>query len=229
MEVEVILKDLSVGYKGRILIECANVTFRAGVLTALVGRNGTGKSSLLRVMAGIAKPLSGEVGFRDAAADGWLSVAAMLPAGLARMVALVSTQRIRVSNLRVRDVVALGRSPHTDWIGNLTPDDHRAVDRALSLVDMTAFAAKPLDTLSDGEAQRVMIARAVAQDTPVILLDEPTAFLDFVARREICSLLRDLAVTQRKTIIFSSHELALVEEFAHHRLTIGEGGKIIFE
>jgi iron complex transport system ATP-binding protein len=219
MAIDIILKDLTVGYKGRTLIAGADATFAAGTLTALVGRNGSGKSTLLRVMAGLAKPLSGEV----------LPISSLTARELARTVALVSTRRPRVANLRVRDVVALGRTPYTDWIGNLTPDDHAAIDHALALVDMTPFAQKHLDTLSDGEAQRVMIARAVAQDTPVVLLDEPTAFLDFVARREVCELLRDLARKESKTIVFSSHELTLVDEFADRKLSIVEGAKIIFE
>jgi iron complex transport system ATP-binding protein len=237
METNVILKDLTVGYGGRVLIERANATIAAGALTALVGRNGTGKSSLLRVLAGLAKPLGGAVFFGLHANEGWAggepnapqNLATLTPITLAHTVSLVTTQRIRMPNLRVRDVVALGRSPHTDWLGNLTPDDNAAIDLALSLVDMTPFAAKPLDTLSDGEAQRVMIARAVAQNTPVILLDEPTAFLDFVARREVCSLLRELAVNQYKTILFSSHELSLVDEFATAKLTLDTSGQIFFQ
>jgi iron complex transport system ATP-binding protein len=189
-------------------------TFPAGTLTALVGRNGSGKSTLLRVMAGLARPLAGEV------LVGGRNVAALQPRQAARMIGFVSTERIRVTNLKVRDMVALGRTPYTDWIGNLSEQDGRAVDGALELVGMAAFADKAVETLSDGEAQRVMIARVVAQDTPVILLDEPTAFLDYIARREVCQLLAGLSHERGKTIIFSSHELALVDEFSDRRLTI---------
>jgi iron complex transport system ATP-binding protein len=231
MEMDVILKDLAVGYKGRTLVTGANAVFGAGTLTALVGRNGTGKSTLLRVMAGLAKPLSGEILFdlRGKSQSDPQPLSTLSPHHLARLTGFVSTHRPRVPNLRARDVVALGRTPYTDWIGNLTPDDHNAIDRALEVTGTTTFASKPLDTLSDGEAQRVMIARAVAQNTPVILLDEPTAFLDFVARREVCELLRHLACEAGKTVVFSSHELALVDEFAHHKLTLTGGNKIIFE
>ncbi len=211
---DLILKDLSVGYAERVLISDVNVTFPAGTLTALVGRNGTGKSTLLRIMAGLARPLAGEVSV------GGVSTAGMTSRMLATTIGFVSTERVRVTNLKVRDVAALGRTPYTDWIGNLTDTDRAAVDEALTLVGMSAFAPMAMETLSDGEAQKVMIARVLAQDTPVILLDEPTAFLDFYARREVCELLAHLARECAKTVVFSSHDLALVSEFADRQLEI---------
>jgi iron complex transport system ATP-binding protein len=229
--VDLILKGLSVGYSRRVLLAGLDAVFDAGTLTALVGRNGSGKSTLLRVMAGLAKPFAGEVlaGGRNAA-GGLLStpqtIVSLSPRQLARTVGFVSTERIRVTNPKVWDLVALGRTPYTDWIGNLSEQDRAAVDEALALVGMEALAGKSVETLSDGEAQRVMIARVVAQDTPVILLDEPTAFLDYVARREVCELLARLAHERGKTIVFSSHELSLVDEFADRRLTISENGNV---
>ena len=223
--VELILKNLSIGYPRRMLLSGLDVRFPAGTLTALVGRNGTGKSTLLRAMAGLTKPISGEVlvegncGLRITNYE----LAALSPREAARIVGFVSTERIRITNLKVRDLAALGRTPYTDWIGSQTPQDRAAVDEALSLTGMSAFADKAVETLSDGEAQRVMIARVLAQDTPVILLDEPTAFLDFVARREVCELLARLACERGKTIVFSSHDLALVDEFADAQLEIADG------
>jgi iron complex transport system ATP-binding protein len=146
----------------------------------------------------------------------------MSPRRLAETIGFVSTERVRVTNLRVRDVVALGRTPYTDWTGRLSPEDTAAVEGALEQVGMSDFHAKHIDTLSDGEAQRVMTARVLAQDTPVILLDEPTAFLDFYARREVCELLARLAHEYGKTIIFSSHELDLVREFADGQMEIAD-------
>jgi iron complex transport system ATP-binding protein len=212
----VILKNISVGYAGRTLIEGVNAIFETGTLTALIGRNGTGKSTLLRAMGGLVKPLAGQILIDNA------DIATLSPRSLAAAIGFVSTERVRVTNLRVHDVVALGRTPYTDWIGNLTEADRAAVAEALELVGMTAFAATTMDTLSDGEAQKVMIARVLAQDTPVILLDEPTAFLDFYARREVCELLARLAHERGKTIVFSSHDLALVEEIADRKVEIAD-------
>ncbi len=132
----------------------------------------------------------------------------------------VSTERPRVPNLRVEELAALGRMPHTDRSGRLTQHDKTIVRNALSEVGMSDFAHRQTDTLSDGELQRVMIARALAQNTPTIILDEPTAFLDFIARRETVQLLRKLAHQQGKTVIFSSHELDLVNEFADKKLEL---------
>lgn len=212
------LKKLSAGYTGRVLISDADVAFPAGTLSAIVGRNGTGKSTLLRVMAGLARPLSGSV------TVGAENIAACRPRELAAAVGFVSTERIRVTNLKVRDVVALGRTPYTNWIGRLAPDDEAAVAEALAQVGMSDFAAKEIETLSDGEAQRVMIARALAQDTPVILLDEPTAFLDLPNRYELCLLLRRLARERGKTVVFSSHDLSIVMELADRLLVLEPGG-----
>lgn len=212
----IILEDISVGYPGRVLLSGADAVFDAGTLTALTGRNGTGKSTLLRAIAGLSRPLSGRV-----LVDG-KDISRLPPRALASTVGFVSTERVRIVNLRVRDVVALGRTPYTDWLGNQGERDRAAVQEALVLVGMEGFAAKPMETLSDGEAQRAMIARVLAQDTPVILLDEPTAFLDFYARREVCELLARLARERGKTIIFSSHDLALAREFADAMLEIAD-------
>lgn len=218
---EIVLKGLSVGYKGRVLLSDVDAIFPAGTLTVMIGRNGTGKSTLLRVMAGLARPLSGEV--LVAGAD----IAGLPPRRLAETIGFVSTERVRVVNLKVQDVVALGRTPYTDWIGKLTDADRAAVRDALVMAGMSEFAGKSMDTLSDGEAQRVMIARVLAQDTPVILLDEPTAFLDFQARREMCELLARLAHEGGKTIVFSSHDLALVAEFADRQVEIATDNTVV--
>ena len=163
------LRHISLAYGDRRLLEDVSADFAPQTLTALIGRNGTGKSTLLRAIAGLGP--------------------------------------VRIANLPCRDVVALGRAPYTDWIGRMQAADRAAVDRALELVGMSAFARKTMDRMSDGECQRVMIARALAQDTPVILLDEPTAFLDLPNRYELASLLRRLARDEGKCILFSTHDL----------------------
>ena len=129
------------------------------------------------------------------------------PPQLAATVAFVTTERVRIANLRCRDVVALGRAPYTNWIGRMQAEDAAVVARALAAVGMEGYAGRTMDTMSDGECQRVMIARALAQQTPIILLDEPTSFLDLPNRYELCTLLRHLARDEGKCILFSTHEL----------------------
>ena len=208
------LVDLSVGYRRRKLLDGVTATLAAGELTALIGRNGTGKSTLLRTVCGLERPLGGAVRL-----DGY-DLAAMTPARLARTVAFVATERVRVANLRCEDVVALGRAPYTNWFGRMQDEDRHMVVRALEAVGMGAFARRSMNRISDGECQRVMIARALAQDTPVIVLDEPTSCLDLPGRRELVSLLRQLAHEERKCILFSTHELDLVLSFADRAMLI---------
>ncbi|MCC8035135.1 MAG: ABC transporter ATP-binding protein [Rikenellaceae bacterium] len=211
------LRALKIGYGRRILLEDVNTGFGWGEFTALIGRNGTGKSTLLRTIAGLARPMAGTV-----LVDGQ-DMAEMTPRQRASKIGFVSTEEIRVSNLRVSDIVGLGRAPYTDWIGKLTDQDRRIVQRSLELVQMEGFAGKGIDTLSDGERQRVMIARALAQDTPIILLDEPTAFLDLPNRYQICLLLRELAHMEKKSIIFSTHDLSVALELCDTMAVIEEG------
>jgi iron complex transport system ATP-binding protein len=123
------------------------------------------------------------------------------------MVAIVTTERIRIENLLVEDLVAMGRAPYTNWVGHLQDIDRQIVSEAIEMVGLADFAKRETSSLSDGELQRAMIARAIAQQTPVILLDEPTAFLDIPTRFEVCRLLADLAHKEGKCILFSTHDL----------------------
>jgi len=199
------LRSLTIGYGSRHLIENADADFMPGRLVGLIGRNGAGKSTLLRAIAGLDRPITGMVEITEA---GQLkSLADMSLGQKARTVAFVTTEKVRIANMLSRDVVGMGRAPYTDWIGRLSKADREIVDRSLALVGMEAYAYRPLDRMSDGECQRVMIARALAQDTPVMLLDEPTSFLDLPNRYELCSLLARLTREHGKTIIFSTHEL----------------------
>ena len=194
-------EKITVAFGSRTLLDSAECTFTRGTLNALVGRNGAGKSSLLRILAAIDSPKSGEV------VVGGKPLHTIAAGERAKIISFVSTQRVRVANLRCWDVVATGRAPYTNWIGSISKEDTEIINQSLAAVGMESFADRAIDTLSDGEFQRVMIARALAQQTPVILLDEPTAFLDIPTRFEICRLLADLAHNQGKTIIFSTHDI----------------------
>lgn len=194
-------QDLTLGYGSRILIEKLSTRVKPGELTALVGRNGTGKSTLLRAIAGLGEILSGDIILADK------PINELSTAERASTISFVTTDKVRIANLRCRDVVALGRAPYTNWIGRMQKQDEEIVMRSMELVGMGDYADKTMDRMSDGECQRIMIARALAQQTPIILLDEPTAFLDMPNRYELCTLLRRLAHEEQKCILFSTHEL----------------------
>ncbi|MDE5850326.1 MAG: ABC transporter ATP-binding protein [Muribaculaceae bacterium] len=200
------LDNLTIGYKSRILLSDADTVFPKATLTSLIGRNGTGKSTLLRAIAGLNPHYTGTISL-----DGQ-DIRKLAPGELARKLAFVSTQRTRIPSMRCVDAVAMGRAPYTNWIGRMQKEDEEIVMRSLADVGMTDFALRTLDTMSDGECQRVMIARALAQDTPVILLDEPTSFLDMPSRYDLVDLLGRLAHEQGKCILFSTHELDIATE-----------------
>ncbi len=195
------LSDFSIGYSSRMLLERVNTSFDRGQLTALIGRNGSGKSTLLRAIAGLNRHYTGDVLIDDK------DIRSLSPGSLAKYLAFVTTERTRIPNLRCEDVVAIGRAPYTNWIGRMQDIDREIVMDAIRSVGMESYARRTMDTMSDGECQRIMIARALAQDTSVILLDEPTSYLDMPNRYELCSLLSELAHNEGKCIIFSTHEL----------------------
>lgn len=195
------LRDFSVGYGRRRLLEDVNVRIEPGQLTALIGRNGTGKSTLLRSVAGLNRHYGGSIVITGKDLTG------MSPQDLARSLAFVTTERVRISNLRCENLVAMGRAPYTNWIGRMQPSDVEIVRRSLAAVGMEAYAQCTMDKMSDGECQRVMIARALAQQAPVMLLDEPTSFLDMPNRYGLVRLLARLAHEEGKCILFSTHEL----------------------
>lgn len=220
------LDDFSIGYGSRLLLDHAEAAFAGGRLTALIGRNGTGKSTLLRAIAGLNRRYSGDLFLAGK------RVRDLSPQESAKMLAFVTTERTRIPSLRCEDVVSLGRAPYTNWIGSLQAADREIVRNALASVGMEQYALRTMDTMSDGECQRIMIARALAQQTPVILLDEPTSFLDLPNRYELCTLLARLAHDEGKCILFSTHELdvavqtcdgiALIDDGKICHLPVGE-------
>lgn len=202
------LRNITLGYGSRTLIEDATTLFESGSMVALLGRNGTGKSTLLRALAALGDVQQGEIYI-----DG-RPLAELSRGELSRLVAFVTTERIDVEALTAYDLVAIGRSPYTNWMGRLSDDDRVAIERAMQIAGVADMAERRVETMSDGECQRVMIARALAQDTRVILLDEPTAFLDLPNRYELCTLLSRLAHDEGKCVIFSTHELDIALSLA---------------
>ena len=195
------LSNILLAFGERTLIEGATTRFECGEMVALLGRNGTGKSTLLRAIAKLGEVAQGEI-MVDGKAISEIDIRSF-----ARLVAFVNTERVDIDSMRSYDLVAIGRSPYTDWMGRLTNEDREIIERSMQITGVDKLADRMVETLSDGECQRVMIARALAQDTPVILLDEPTAFLDLPNRYELCTLLSRLAHDEGKLIVFSTHEL----------------------
>lgn len=213
------LINLSAGYDSPLVRE-ANATLMGGELIALLGRNGAGKSTLLRHISGLLPLMDGEVRVNRQ------SIHKMSVRERARLISVVSTRKSRVPQLTAREVVGLGRSPYTNRMGRLRAEDRRVVDRALALVGMSDFAERFVHQLSDGENQRIMIARALAQDTPVILLDEPTAFLDLPNRYDLALLLHKLSREQEKIILFSTHDLDIAFQLCD-RIMLISGQELI--
>ena len=196
------LHDLSIGYGDRTLLSEVEATIEKGKLTALIGRNGTGKSTLLRAIAGLNRRYSGRIllGGRPAADT--------RTAEMARTLAFVTTERTRIANLKCEDVVAIGRAPYTNWIGRMQKADTEIVMRSLASVGMEDYAERTMDRMSDGECQRIMIARALAQSTPIILLDEATASLDVENETAIQEALSRLI--KHKTVLIIAHRMRTV-------------------
>ena len=216
------LRGLTVGYnKGRHLHTVASnidATLSSGTLVCLVGRNGVGKSTLLRTLALFQKPLAGDV-FLDGR-----PLSSYSRQALAEVVSVVLTERGDLDNLTVYDVVGLGRTPYTNFLGTLRADDRSIVDEAIEAVGLTPLASRYMSCLSDGERQKVMIAKALAQQTPVIILDEPTAFLDYPSKAAILNLLRRLAHEHDKLVLLSTHDLDVAFRLADDIWLMDEHG-----
>lgn len=196
---------LTIGYRLRRkrieVLHNLNVQAGKGELVALIGRNGTGKSTLLRTLVGLQPSLGGTIKLQG------MELNTIRPSMLPKIVSFTSTEPMAVHNIKVIDVVALGRFPLTNWIGTLTPEDEEAVNKAFEDTELKHLAGRSIDNISDGERQRTLIARSLAQDTGLLVMDEPTAFLDLPSRYSIVSLLRKLTRELGKCVIYSTHDL----------------------
>ena len=202
------IKDLSIGYSRRTILSGLNAVIPSGTFVVMAGCNGSGKSTLLRTLAGLLPPVSGKMIY-----DGKDLSSLSIPER-SRLLSFVNTEKVRIPGLSCHDLVALGRSPYTGWSGSLSSADEKAIEKALSLAGMSSFSRRMLGTMSDGECQMASIARAIAQDTPVIFLDEPTAFLDWPNRRKTALLLKRLSTEAHKTVICSTHDLEVALQFS---------------
>jgi iron complex transport system ATP-binding protein len=215
-------EELAVGYRSggklrRRVVEGINVSLAAGELVCLLGPNGAGKSTLLRTLAGLHPPLEGRVLLHGEDLH-------RLGRRRARLIGVVLTEPVQVGMMSVYALVSLGRYPHTDWLGRLGGEDHRVIRWALSTASAVTLMARHVNELSDGERQKVMIARALAQEPELMILDEPTAFLDLPRRIEIVAILRRLARETGRAVLMATHNLDLAMRSADRIWLLPLGG-----
>ena len=212
------LSQLSVGYTlSHPVISDINLELRSGQLVCLIGENGIGKSTLLKTLTGFLPKLKGSLllGDRD--------IESFSQRELARQVSIVLTQKPDVQNLTIEEIIGLGRSPYTGFFGRLRAEDRKVVDDAIATMGIEKLRGRMIQTLSDGERQKVMIAKALAQETSIILLDEPTAFLDFPCKAETFQSLQRMAHERDNLILLSTHDLELAVRFADSLLEVKRG------
>ena len=218
------LKNLSIGYQTRhgvkTVAENISGSILSGQLTCLLGPNGVGKSTLLRTLSAFQPKIDGSILIVGK------EIATFSDKELSRLIGVVLTEKPDVRNMTVRELVCLGRSPYTGFWGTYSKEDLCVVDESIALVGIEALSQRMVHTLSDGERQKVMIAKALAQQTPVIFLDEPTAFLDYPSKVEMMQTLHHLSRTADKTIFLSTHDLELALQIADTVWLMSEGKDI---
>jgi len=200
-------QNLSIGYTSKTTTKTVAsevfVQLEPGKLIGLVGANGIGKSTLLRTLTGIQKPLSGTVLLNEK------PIESFEPLALAQQISVVLTEKLPPSNLTVYELIALGRQPYTNWLGKLSDDDKIQIDKAIELTEINHLIHQKHYEISDGQLQKVLIARALAQDTPLIVLDEPTTHLELLHKVSLFKLLKKLTTETKKCILFSTHDIDL--------------------
>ena len=214
----VVLKNLSIGYtqksNEKVVAQGLNAAINSGELTCLLGCNGVGKSTLLRTLSAFQPALSGDILLNADQTSELSPLTSFTDKQLSRMIGIVLTEKPDVRNMTIEDLVGMGRSPYTGFWGTLTANDKQIVADAIRMVGIEPLRGRMIHTLSDGERQKAMIAKALAQQTPIIYLDEPTAFLDYPSKVEMMQLLRRLAHEEQKTIFLSTHDVELALQLA---------------
>lgn len=205
---------LTVGYRGHRVVEDISLSLPCGRLVCLLGPNGAGKSTLLRTLCGFQPPIAGTVTISGS------DITTMSAAEVSRLVSVVLTDRPLTPSLTAAEMVGMGRAPYTGFWGRLSDDDRRLVSEAMQTVGIAPLATRRMGQLSDGERQKVMIAKALAQHTPVIVLDEPTAFLDYPSKVAVMKTLARLAHDEGKTILMSTHDLELAAQLGDELMEI---------
>jgi iron complex transport system ATP-binding protein len=216
--------NLNIGYKSKkqtiTIGQNINLKLKSGKLITLIGANGVGKSTLLRTLTGIQKPLLGKVYLHDKPIEEYNNLA------LSQNLSMVLTEKLPPSNLTVNEIVALGRQPYTNWIGKLSEEDIEKTTKAIQVTGIENFSHKLHYEISDGQLQKVLIARAIAQDTTLIILDEPTTHLDILHKVSVFKLLKKLSHETGKCILFSTHDIDLAIQLSDEMIVMTENNII---
>lgn len=214
------IKQLEIGYRSKrkqtSVFKGLNASFQSGSLIGLIGDNGVGKSTLLKTLTGYLKPLHGSVLIQGE------NLESLSFGQKANLISIVTTEKIGGFNLTVYDVVALGRTPYLSMFGKLMPDDIAVIERSLERLGLASLKDTLMEELSDGQRQKVMIAKSLAQETPIILLDEPTAFLDYTSKHKLFEDLKVVSLEEKKLIIVSSHDIDLMQKYMTKALYLKE-------
>lgn len=213
-------QSLSIGYGQCAVAEDITAQVHAGEFVCLLGPNGCGKSTLLRTLSGMQRALAGDLQLQGEVID------SIPPRQLAKRISVVLTEPATTGMMDVHSLVAIGRHPYSGWLGGLTETDRQCIQKALEISGATTLVGRQVSELSDGERQKVLVARALAQEAKVMLLDEPTAYLDLPRRVELMGLLRELARQQEMAILLSTHDLELALSYADSIWLLGADGAL---
>jgi iron complex transport system ATP-binding protein len=216
-------ENLTIGYPGKkgkdiLIAENLNFCLKQGDFCAIVGANGIGKSTLLRTLAGVQPALGGKVQIMGA------DFRTFTPQELAGSLSIVLTEPLATRNLTVWELISLGRQPYTNWLGTLTQEDKVAIDASIRSVGLESLANRKCYELSDGQLQKVLISRALAQDTPIMMLDEPTTHLDLYHKVQVLKTMKQIAREFGKTVVYTTHEIDLAIQLCDHMLIMDLSG-----